>query len=76
MEYVTIHTKNGGIGIGKIDSEGRLVYRSGMWIPKVGDADVMDRLLRRDVKEIIRDGGREYKNALSGLMIPPTYKVR
>jgi len=77
MEYVTIHTKDGGIGIGKIDSEGRLVYRCGMCIPvPKEDADTRDRILRKDVKEIIRDGGREYERVLKGLMIPPTYKVR
>jgi len=72
-EYVTIHTKEGGVGIGKIDEQGRLIWRSGMWIPRIGNGDIMDRLLRRDVKEIIRDGGKEYKDALKGLNLPLTY---
>jgi len=73
-EYVTIHTKEGGVGIGKIDEQGRLIWRSGMWIPVPKEyRDVRDRILRKDVKEIIRDGGKEYKDVLKGLNLPPTY---
>jgi len=73
-EYVTIHTKEGAVGIGKIDEQGRLIWRSGMWIPvPKEERDVRDRLLRKDVKEIIRDGGKEYKDVLKGLNFPPTY---
>jgi len=74
VEYVTIHTIHGAIGLGKIDKQGRLIWRSGKWIPvPENERDVRDRILRRDVKEIIRDGGREYKETLKNLMLPPTY---
>ena len=73
-EYVTIHTKEGAVGIGKIDEQGRLIWRAGKWIPVPKEyRDVRDRILRKDVKEIIRDGGKEYKDVLEGLNLPPTY---
>ena len=67
-ECVTLHLKNGGIGIGVLDSEGRLIEKSGMWlfIPEE-NRDTRDRLLRKDVEEIIRDGGREYEETLRRL---------
>ena len=73
-EYVTIHTKEGGVGIGKIDEEGRLIWRAGKWIPV--PEDVRDRFLRKDVEKIIRDGGEEYKNVLKRLNLPPTYHIQ
>ena len=74
-EYVTIHTKEGGVGIGKIDEQGRLIWRAGKWIPVPKEyRDVRDRILKKkDVEEIIRDGGKEYKDVLKGLNLPPTY---
>jgi len=74
LRYVTIITKNDGIGIGKMDSKNRLVWRSGAWIPvPMEERDTRDRILRKNVKRIIEDGGRRYKEALQGLMLPPTY---
>ena len=75
-EYVTIHTKEGGVGIGKIDEEGRLIWRAGKWIPVPEYRDVRDRFLRKDVEKIIRDGGEEYKNVLKRLNLPPTYHIQ
>ena len=76
-EYVTIHTKEGGVGIGKIDEEGRLIWRAGKWIPVPEEyRDVRDRFLRKDVEKIIRDGGEEYKNVLKRLNLPPTYHIQ
>ena len=74
LRYVTIITKNDGIGIGKMDSKNRLVWHSGAWIPvPMKKRDTRDRILRKNVKRIIEDGGRRYKEALQGLMLPPTY---
>ena len=76
-EYVTIHTKEGGVGIGKIDEEGRLIWRAGKWIPVPKEyRDVRDRFLRKDVEKIIRDGGEVYKNVLKRLNLPPTYHIQ
>jgi hypothetical protein len=57
---VTVKTTSGGIGLGKIDDQGRLVYLSGYWVP-LTDADERDRYFRRYVAEIIEDGGKQYK---------------
>jgi len=74
LRYVTIITKNDGIGIGKMDGKNRLVWHSGAWIPvPMEERDTRDRILRKNVKRIIEDGGRRYKEALQGLMLPPTY---
>jgi len=77
VEYVTIHTIHGAIGLGKIDEQGRLIWRSGKWIAAPEEErNVRDKILRKDVKEMIRDGGKEYKERLKNLMLPPTYSIQ
>ena len=61
IEYVTIHTIYGEIELGKIDKEGRLIWRSDKWIIAPEDKRERDKILRKDIKEIIRDGGKEYE---------------
>ena len=75
-QFVTIYTKRGGVGIGKIDEKGRLIYRAGYWIPVSQDQpDLRDKLLRKDVTKIIKDGGKRYKEVLKGLALTSTYRV-
>jgi len=58
-EYVTIHTKEGGVGIGKIDEQGRLIWRAGKWIPVPKEyRDVRDRILKKRCR---RDNSRWWK---------------
>ena len=61
IEYVTIHTIYGEIELGKIDTEGLLIWRSDKWIVAPEDKRERDKILRKDIKEIIRDGGKEYE---------------
>lgn len=59
MHTVTILTKAGGVALGWLDAHGRLVKRSGVWLPTM-DPETLDKLLRADVTEILEDGGRRY----------------
>jgi len=61
IEYITIYTIYGEIELGKIDKEGWLLWRSDRWIIDPQDKRERDKILRKDIKEIIRDGGKEYK---------------
>jgi hypothetical protein len=60
MVEVTVRTKYGGITLGKMDDQGRLVYLAGYWVP-IADSEVRDKYLRQYVAEIIEDGGATYK---------------
>ncbi|RLC60034.1 MAG: hypothetical protein DRI01_10680 [Chloroflexi bacterium] len=71
MREVTVRTKMGGITLGRIDSKGRLVYLAGTWYP-TNDPNVLDRLLRKEVAEIIDDGGETYRRKLAEI-IPETW---
>ena len=75
MEYVTVYTDQGGVGLGKIDDKGRLVWRSGAWINVPREqADLRDKILRRGVRKIVKDNGKEYKRRLLGLRLPFPYE--
>jgi len=75
MEYVTVYTDQGGVGLGKIDDKGRLVWRSGAWINVPREqADLRDKILRRGVRKIVKDNGKEYKRRLLGLRLPLPYE--
>jgi len=69
IEYVTIYTIYGEIELGKIDTEGLLIWRSDKWIVSPEDKGERDKILRTDIKEIIRDGGKEYKESIKDSMI-------
>lgn len=71
---VSVITKEGGISIAKIDEENKLFYMAGEWIPST-DHDVLDKELRRNIKTIVHDNGKMYKDALRGLALPPTYQI-
>ena len=75
IEYVTIHTIYGEIELGKIDTEGLLIWRSDKWIVAPEDKKERDKILRKDIKEIIRDGGKEYKESVKDLMIEIYEKI-
>jgi hypothetical protein len=70
LREVTIKTKIGGISLGRLDTEGRLVYLSGCWIPST-DPDEKDRYFRSRVAEIIEDGGALYKKELVKIIPEP-----
>jgi len=63
IEYVTIYTIYGEIELGKLDEQGRLIWRSDRWIIAPEEIDERDKILRKEVKEIIRDGGKEYRKS-------------
>ena len=63
VEYVTIYTIYGEIELGKLDEQGRLIWRSDRWIIAPEEIDERDKILRKEVKEIIRDGGKEYRKS-------------
>jgi len=69
VEYVTIYTIYGEIELGKIDTKGLLLWRSDRWIVEPKDKRERDKILRKDIKEIIRDGGKEYKESIRDSMI-------
>ena len=74
MQYVTIYTDDHAVGLGKIDEKGRLIWRSGVWVPvHYSQPELRDKLLRKGVKRIVKDGGKKYKQFLKGLGLPPTY---
>lgn len=74
MQYVTIYTDDYAVGLGKIDEKGRLIWRSGVWVPVPYDQpELRDKLLRNGVKRIVKDGGKKYKQFLKCLGLPPTY---
>jgi len=74
MQYVTIYTDDHAVGLGKIDNKGRLIWRSGVWVPvPYSQPELRDKLLRKGVKRIVKDGGKKYKQFLKGLGLPPTY---
>ena len=74
MQYVTIYTDDHAVGLGKIDNKGRLIWRSGVWVPvPYSQPELRDKLLRKGVKRIVKDGGKRYKQFLKGLGLPPTY---
>ena len=67
MREVTIISKDGGIGIGRIDNRGRLIYCSGCWIPS-RNPEVLDRMLRKNVAKIIEDNGEKYKELIKTIV--------
>jgi len=69
IEYVTIHTIYGEIELGKIDTEGLLIWRSDRSITEPKNKRERDKILRKDIKEIIRDNGKEYKESIKDSMI-------
>jgi len=74
MQYVTIYTDDHAVGLGKIDNKGRLIWRSGVWVlVPYSQPELRDKLLRKGVKRIVKDGGKKYKQFLKGLGLPPTY---
>jgi len=75
IEYVTIYTIYGEIELGKIDTEGLLLWRSDRWIIEPKDKRERDTILRKDIKEIIRDGGKEYKESIKDSMIEIYKKI-
>ena len=75
IEYVTIHTIYGEIELGKIDTKGLLLWRSDRWIIEPEDKRERDTILRKDIKEIIRDGGKEYKESIKDSMIEIYKKI-
>ena len=75
IEYVTIYTIYGEIELGKIDKEGWLLWRSDKWIIAPEDKEERDKILRKDIKEIIRDGGKEYKESVKDFMIEIYEKI-
>jgi len=75
IEYVTIYTIYGEIELGKIDTEGLLIWRSDKWIVSPEDKGERDKILRMDIKEIIRDGGKEYKESIKDSLIEIYKKI-
>jgi len=76
VEYVTIYTIYGEIELGKIDTEGLLIWRSDRWIVEPQDKRERDKILRKDIKEIVRDGGKEYKESIKDSMIDIYKKIK
>ena len=61
IEYVTLYTVYGEIELGAIDEKERLMWRSDKWIIEPKDKGERDKILRKDIKKIVRDGRKEYK---------------
>jgi len=66
VEIVSIRTKMGGISLGKLDDQDRLVKMTGYWYP-TSNPDNLDRVLREYAEEIIHDGGKLYRDAIKGI---------
>lgn len=66
-KIVSLKIKNGQVGKGVIDSNGRLVFRFNTFVPELNDVDSIDKYLRRDVKEIVEDEGKFYDEKIAFL---------
>ena len=58
-----------GVALGRLDEKGRLVYRAGRFFPS-RDPDLLDRVLREGVEEIVEDGGRLYRTKAVKVLRP------
>ena len=67
MREVSLITEHGGVALGRLDDQGRLVYRAGKFVPTT-DPDKRDRLLREGVERIVDDGGKTYYERLAGVL--------
>lgn len=64
IKEVSLITKNGGVALGKILKEEEkeyLIEVKGKFYPST-DYAILDKVLRRDIKDIIYDNGRMYRD--------------